>query len=157
MSYETKSRLATFSHSESGFVRRRRLFTLFLALTIASEPLAACGAPMSDQSPRKNASLRLAEPIELAGEWRVVGPGRASCAIRFDVARVEAANAHALVDPTGCLSALVGRPVAGWRPVPDGVELAGPDRLTILLFSQTADGAAVATTVDGRPLTLRRA
>jgi hypothetical protein len=154
---ETKTRLSAPSHSESSMVPRRRLFPVFLALTIASEPLAACGADMSDQSPRKNASLRLAEPVELAGEWRVAAPGRAPCAVRFDVTRVETANAHALGDPSGCLAALVGRPLAGWRPVPDGIELAGSDRLTVLLFSYTGDGGATATTPDGATLTLRRA
>jgi hypothetical protein len=112
---------------------------------------------MSDQLPRKNASLRLAEPVELAGEWRVTAPGRPPCTVRFDVARVEAANAHALADPTGCLALLIGGPAAGWRPVPDGIELAGPDRLTVLLFSYAGDGGATATAPDGATLTLRRA
>ena len=113
---------------------------------------------MIDQAPRKSASLRLAEPAELAGEWRVTGEGRVPCAIRFETARVEAANAHRLVDPTGCLAMLVGGAVAGWRPVPDGIELAGPDRLTVLLFSFAGDGSASGSAPDGRgTLLLRRA
>lgn len=111
---------------------------------------------MSDQTPGKNASLRLAEPSELAAEWRITGGAAGPCALRLDVARVEAANAHALTDEGGCLEALVGKPVAGWRPVPDGIELAGPDRLAVVLFAFTGD-AAVASGADGRVLTLRRA
>lgn len=112
---------------------------------------------MSDQTPGKNASLRLAEPSELAGEWRVEPAGGPPCVVRLETARVEAANAHALTDPTGCLAMLMGRPVAGWRPVPDGIEFAGRDRLTIRLFSYASDGVATAAAPDGSTLTLRRA
>lgn len=111
---------------------------------------------MSDRTPQKNAGLRLAEPHELAGEWRIAATGRPPCLVRFDVGRVEAANAHALADPSGCLARLAGRPVAGWRPVPDGVELAGPDRLAVLFFAYGADGSATATAPDGTALTLTR-
>lgn len=111
---------------------------------------------MTDHTPRNSASLRLAEPAKLAGAWRISAPGREPCAVRFDTGRVEAANAHALADPSGCLAALAGGPVAGWRPVPDGIELAGPDRLTVLLFSYTGDGSATAAMPDGRTLKLRR-
>ncbi|WP_176473015.1 AprI/Inh family metalloprotease inhibitor [Sphingomonas lenta] len=110
---------------------------------------------MSDQAPGKNASLRLAEPPELAGEWRITGGTAGPCSVRLEVARVEAANAHALTDAGGCLEGLVGRPVAGWRPAPDGIELAGPDRLAVVLFAWTGD-AAVASGPGGRVLTLRR-
>lgn len=112
---------------------------------------------MSDQVPRKSASLRLAEPTELAGDWRIAAEGRPACAIRFDMARVETANAHVLADPTRCLATLAGRPVAGWRPAPDGIEIVGSDGLTLLFFAHTGDGVAIVTQPDESRLTLGRA
>ncbi len=104
---------------------------------------------MNAQSPRNQASLRMAEPAELEGAWTVAVTGEASCRIDLRSTRVEAAYAYALGDESGCLAALAGAPVAGWRPAPDGIEIAAADRRTLLMFADQGDGTALAATARG--------
>ena len=91
----------------------------------------------------------LKEAADFAGRWRVEGDG-APCAVTLAASRVESANAHALMDGGGCLSRLLGGPVAGWRPATDGIDIAGPDRLSVGFFSFAGDGSA-ALARPGRP------
>lgn len=100
-------------------------------------------------------SLRMAEPTEVAGSWNVSVPGR-RCAVRFSTERVESANGYAIESGDACLGELVGKPVAGWRPAPDGIELVAGDRLTLVLFTDQGDGTGRAT-IAGVPATLERA
>jgi hypothetical protein len=95
----------------------------------------------------------MAEPAEVAGSWNVTVSGR-QCALTLTTTRVEAANAYAL-DGAACLSDLLPSPVAGWRPAPDGIELAGDDRRTLVLFADQGDGTGRAT-LAGDVVTLRR-
>lgn len=101
------------------------------------------------------ASLRMAEPAEVAGRWNVSVRGR-QCSVRLGTERVESANAYAIGEGSACLRDMLSKDVAGWRPAPDGIELAGPDRLTIVLFADQGDGSGMAT-MDGQPATLIRA
>ncbi|MBB4152807.1 hypothetical protein GGQ80_000695 [Sphingomonas jinjuensis] len=100
-------------------------------------------------------SLRMAEPAEVAGRWNVSVRGR-QCTVRLGTGRVEDANAYGIDEGAACLGDMLGKAVAGWRPAPDGIELAGLDRLTIVLFADQGDGSGRAD-VDGQPATLARA
>lgn len=103
-----------------------------------------------------NGSPILREAVDFAGEWRVAGGGP-PCRVQLAAGRVESANAHALTDASGCLARLLGGPVAGWRPATDGIDVAGPDRLSVGFFSFQGDGSATLAR-PGRPtLTLSRA
>lgn len=93
------------------------------------------------------ASLRLAAPEELAGEW-VVEVGGTRCTVRFGAQRRESANAFAL-DGAGCLAGLVEPVPAGWRPAPDGIELVAADRLTVALFVDGGVATGVAALAGG--------
>lgn len=97
----------------------------------------------------------LRDAASFAGPWTIEGAG-ARCRVTLSAERVESANAHALADPEGCLPRLLGRPVAGWRPAPDGIDLAGPDRLSAGFFSFAGEGEAVLARPDGTRLTMRR-
>lgn len=82
-------------------------------------------------------SLRMREASEVAGRWLVQAAGR-SCGITLTAQRIEDANAWRLDDPAGCLAAIVPGAV-GWRPAPEGIEFAGADRLTLLVFTATGE------------------
>lgn len=79
-------------------------------------------------------SPELRDASFFAGAWRMSGPGL-DCRVTLSTARVESANAHLITDVDGCLARALGQPVAGWRPAPDGLDLAGPDRLSVGFFS----------------------
>lgn len=99
----------------------------FLALFAAGLALAACHPPpVSARSPA------LATPEALAGAWTLTVQGRARCELQLDVSP----SAHGYrVWAERCEI-----PVAQWRPVPDGVELAAADGLTLILLQPAADG-----------------
>ena len=100
-------------------------------------------------------SLRMAEPAEVAGRWNVSVRGR-QCSVRLGTGRVEGANGYAIDEGAACLRDMLGKAVAGWRPAPDGIELAGPDRLTVVLFADQGDGSGRAE-IEGQSATLTRA
>ena len=79
-------------------------------------------------------SPELRDASYYAGGWMMTGSGPA-CRITLSADRVESANAHLLAADGGCLERLLGRPVAGWRPATDGLDFAGPDRLSVGFFS----------------------
>lgn len=79
-------------------------------------------------------SPELRDASHYAGAWTVTGSGPA-CQVTLSADRVESANAHALAADGGCLERVLGRPVAGWRPATDGLDFAGPDRLSVGFFS----------------------
>ena len=91
----------------------------------------------------------LPEAQTLAGDWRVQG-GSAACVVSFGVERIEAANAHRLQDATACLRGLLGADIAGWRPATDGIDIVGPDRLSVGFFSFQPNGTATLNR-PGRP------
>ncbi len=87
-------------------------------------------------------SPELRDPSYYAGAWTIAGNGRA-CGLTLSINRVESANAHALTDDRECLQRVLGRPVAGWRPATDGIDFAGPDRLSVGFFSFEGDVAVL--------------
>jgi hypothetical protein len=101
----------------------------FRALLAASLALGACAGP-----PAGARSPALVSPEVLAGRWTLTLDGRAAC--RLQLTAVPAAHGYRAVPEAGCPA-----PVAQWRPVPDGVELAGADGLTLILLEPTGAGA----------------
>ncbi len=101
---------------------------------------------------QSSGSLRLEEPAALVGRW-IVATQRGDCAVDFTARRIDSANAWAVEDATGCLTALAPG-VVGWRPTPDGIALASADRRTVVLFATGADGWSA--TLSGDPATLRK-
>jgi len=98
-------------------------------------------------------SLRMAEPADVAGAWEVV-IGTRTCPMTLRTERVETANAYVL-NGGACLDGAVPATAVAWRPAPEGIELVGADRLTLVLF--TDDGRGGGTAVVGTaPATLRR-
>lgn len=102
---------------------------------------------MHDGTTRPSGSLRMREAPEFAGRWLIEVDNK-SCAVVFAAERVESANAWRLDDPTGCLAAVVPG-VVGWRPSPEGIELAGADRLTVLVFTATGETTVGRATLRG--------
>ena len=98
-------------------------------------------------------SPQLRDATSFVGRWRLTG-ANAACEITLSQARVESANAHRLTEDDNCLSRLLGQAVAGWRPAPDGLDFAGPDRLSVGFFSFEGEGAVL--TLPTGPLTLSR-
>lgn len=102
------------------------------------------------------ASPRLGEPSQYRGEWLVEAPGVPPCRFALATSRVEAANAFGFERPPRCLAALLGAEPAGWRPAPDGLDLADADGLSLAFFASGAEGFS-ARGADGTVLRLRRA
>lgn len=100
------------------------------------------------------ASLRMAEPAELAGDWEVA-IGDRGCRVELSPERIESANAYRL-GGGDCLAPALRAAAVGWRPAPDGIELVGADRLTLALFADAGDGGGTATLAGGAVATIRR-
>lgn len=92
-------------------------------------------------------SLKMREAPDIAGRWLVQTAGK-SCEIVLTAQRIEEANAWRLDDPSRCLASLIPG-VAGWRPSPEGIELAGADRLTLLVFTATGEEPVGRATLSG--------
>lgn len=123
------------------------------AACVASEGAAEKGKEitMADQSSDLQASLRMAEPSEIAGPRLVIGVN-VRCGIRLTLDRIESANGWRVTDSEGCLATLLPGAIA-WRPAPDGIDLAGADGLTVVHFDAEGKGQAP----SGAALTLTRA
>lgn len=93
-------------------------------------------------------SPELRDASYYAGAWTVTGSGPA-CRVTLSADRVESANAHTLAADKGCLERVLGQLVAGWRPATDGLDFAGPDRLSVGFFSFEGQ-AAVLVRPDGK-------
>ncbi|MDX9996898.1 MAG: AprI/Inh family metalloprotease inhibitor [Phenylobacterium sp.] len=101
----------------------------FRALVAAAFALGACGSqPAGARSPA------LVPAERLAGGWTLSLEGRADCRLRLTAA-VSSHGFRAEIAP-GCALA-----VAQWRTVPDGMELAAADGLTLALLAPAGEGA----------------
>lgn len=89
---------------------------------------ACAGPPAGARSPA------LLSPETMAGVWTLSVEGRAACKLRLTA--TPAAQGYVAAPEGGCPLA-----VAQWRPVPDGVELAGPDGLTLILLEPAGANA----------------
>lgn len=116
----------------------------FRAMAAAGLLLGACAGP-----PAGALSPALPRPEALAGVWTLTAEGRASCRLRLTAEGVE----------QGYRASPQGRcPVAvtQWRPVPDGVELAGGDGLTLILLEPAGAHAFEGFDTARRSMRMRR-
>ncbi len=97
---------------------------------------AGCAAAPLDESAAMT-SLYLPEAAELAGRWRL-GGGGAPCEVTLlaDQTNTDQFSPYRLHDPSDCLGRLGLAQVVGWRPAPDGLELARADGIGVAFFSR---------------------
>lgn len=155
-------------HRRAAIAWSGRVFRYVRGMTFGITPLvffintAACATlgtkkdiemtQLHGEPAQSSGSLRLEEPATLVGRW-IIAMQTGDCAVDFTARRIDSANAWAVEDVTGCLTASVPG-VVGWRPTPDGIALASADRRTVVLFATGADGWSA--TLSGGPATLRR-
>ena len=130
----------------STLLRGGRKALLLLAFPVATMNVACslegAAVPKRDELTQMQASPELKDPAYFAGTWMITGSGP-TCRVTLAADRIESANAHVLTESGGCLTRIVGRPVAGGRPATDGLDIAGPDRLSVGFFSFTGDKAVL--------------
>ncbi len=113
------------------------------ALVSAALLAGGCAAPVADARSRPPA-----DPNAVAGSWTLTVEGRPTCRLRLSV--TPSAHGHRAV-PEGCSA-----PIAQWRPVPDGLELAGADGLTLILLEPAGAYAYAGRDAARRPARLSR-
>ena len=116
----------------------------FRGLIAAVLLLGACAGP-----PAGALSPALPRPEALVGEWTLTAAGGASCRLRLTARGVE----------QGYRASPLGRcpvDVTQWRPVPDGVELAGGDGLTLILLEPAGSNAFEGFDAARRPVRMTR-
>lgn len=133
------------------------VFTTSTALAIAAVPITGYAEIMRDETPQNSDNLRLAEVSEHIGAWEIHASNASPCHLDLKDTPVESANAYALDDRNNCLAAVIGAPVAGWRPVPDGIDFVAANRLTLIHFDLSAPHRFVARAPGGAFITLARA
>lgn len=114
------------------------------ALAAAILLLGACAGPSAGAR-----SPALADPEALAGVWTLTVEGRAACKLLLNAA--PAAHGYGASPQGGCPI-----PVTQWRPVPDGIELAGSDGLTLILLEPDGSRAFSGFDSGRRPARLLR-
>ncbi|MET0294137.1 MAG: AprI/Inh family metalloprotease inhibitor [Phenylobacterium sp.] len=105
--------------------------------------LSACAT-----SPAGARSPALADPKRIAGDWSLVHAA-GSCALRLTG---KASAQGYRVQPRAACAA----PVAQWRPVPEGLELAGSDGRTLMLLVPAGLGVYQGRDAAGRAARLNR-
>ena len=109
-------------------------------------------------------SLKLADPLELAGHWQATlnSPQDSAesqalqdkpsnvCAIDFEPQQTLGHGAE-------CLSAWLDEPAIGWFPEPDGISITGKEGSRIVFFSRQREGLYKSTLTSGLIITLVRA
>ncbi|AOM42311.1 protease inhibitor Inh/omp19 family protein [Xenorhabdus hominickii] len=94
-------------------------------------------------------SLRLPDTEELKGLWQLTD-GDQICRIELTDTRLPEGSIWALKgDP--CVTSLIGQPVEGWRPTPDGLTLTDNEGNSLAFFGHESE-QWVAYFVDGRKL-----
>lgn len=98
-------------------------------------------------------SQKLSPATTFAGKWSVKSEG-GTCHVSLTTVWVENSNAYRLLDPDGCLATTIDAHVVAWRPAPDGLDLVGPDRLSVGFFAFDKTGFASLRQSGGKVLTL---
>lgn len=101
-------------------------FPASLAVLLA---LAGCASP-----PAEARSRPLSAPETLAGGWALTVEGQGAC--RLQLTSLQAGHGYGAAPVGECFL-----PIRQWRPVPDGVELAGADGLTVILLEPAGPNA----------------
>ncbi|MDC9592606.1 protease inhibitor Inh/omp19 family protein [Xenorhabdus sp. IM139775] len=98
-------------------------------------------------------SLRLPPAGELKGLWQL-SDGNKQCRIELTDTRLTEGSMWA-VKGDACVAELIGQPVEGWYPSPDGITLTDHDGNSLAFFSHEAE-QWIAYFVDGRELAMTR-
>lgn len=106
--------------------------------------LGACAAPAAGARSRP-----LADAKSLAGLWTLTVQGAAACKLLLTAEGGE--RGYRAAAQGGCPI-----PIAQWRPVPDGMELAAADGLTLILLEPAGGGAYRGYDAERRPARLVR-
>ncbi|MES3153370.1 AprI/Inh family metalloprotease inhibitor [Sphingomonas faeni] len=109
--------------------------------------------PIPADAESMNDSQKLSPATSFAGPWRVESED-SICAVSLTTVWVENANAYRLLDPDGCLAKTIGAQAVAWRPAPDGLDLVGPDRLSVGFFAFDRTGFASLRRPGGTVITL---
>ncbi|MBI6548921.1 AprI/Inh family metalloprotease inhibitor [Xenorhabdus lircayensis] len=96
-------------------------------------------------------SLRLPTADELKGLWQL-SDGHQVCSIALTDTRLPEGSIWA-VKGDFCVTALLGQPIEGWRPTPDGITLTDDDGNSLAFFEHGSE-QWVAYLVDGRELVM---
>jgi hypothetical protein len=106
--------------------------------------LNACAGPPADAR-----SPALVKPASVVGAWTLTLDGEATCKLLLGAST--ARHGYEASSQGGCPV-----PIAVWRPVPDGIELAGADGLTLILLEPAGVGAYRGFDAARRPVRLVR-
>ncbi|PHM61947.1 AprI/Inh family metalloprotease inhibitor [Xenorhabdus ishibashii] len=96
-------------------------------------------------------SLRLPTAGELKGLWQL-SDGNKLCSIELTDVRLPEGSIWALKG-NACVTELIGQPVEGWYPSPDGITLTDDDGNSVAFFSHESE-QWIAYFVDGRELVM---
>ncbi|OKP02120.1 protease inhibitor Inh/omp19 family protein [Xenorhabdus eapokensis] len=96
-------------------------------------------------------SLRLPTAGELKGLWQL-SDGNKLCNIELTDTRLSEGSLWAL-QGNACVTELIGQPVEGWYPSPDGITLTDDDGNSVAFFSHESE-QWIAYFVDGRELVM---
>ncbi|PHM72155.1 AprI/Inh family metalloprotease inhibitor [Xenorhabdus kozodoii] len=96
-------------------------------------------------------SLRLPTAGELKGVWQL-SDGNKQCGIELTDIRLAEGSLWALKSHA-CVTELIGQPVKGWYPSPDGITLTDDDGNSLAFFSQEP-AQWIAYLIDGRELVM---
>lgn len=96
-------------------------------------------------------SLKLADPSELAGKWRVTQHDNPP-----NVCPLELNANQTLGAGTECLASWLDEHPTGWFPEPDGIALTGNEGSKIVFFSRQSEGLYRGTSKSGLIMTLER-
>jgi hypothetical protein len=130
------------------WARSTRMVRFVVAACIFFVPTTAGAETMID-------SQKLSPAISFAGTWNIESED-GICPVSLTTVWVENANAYRLLDPDGCLAMTIGAHAVAWRPAPDGLDLVGPDRLSVGFFAFDKTGSASLRRPGGKVMTLAR-
>ncbi|CAM3226095.1 Alkaline proteinase inhibitor precursor (PrtA-specific inhibitor) (fragment) [Xenorhabdus nematophila ATCC 19061] len=96
-------------------------------------------------------SLRLPAADELKGLWQL-SDGNKLCSIELTDSRLPEGSIWS-VKGDSCVTELIGQPVEGWYPSPDGIALTDDDGNSLAFFAHESE-RWVAYVVDGQELVM---
>ena len=115
-------------------------FPALLAVSL----LAACAGPTAEARSRP-----LSAPETLSGGWTLNVEGQGACHLRLT--NLQARHGYEARPLGACFL-----PIRLWRPVPDGLELAGADGITLVLLEPAGTNAYAGVDAQRRPARLMR-
>lgn len=105
-------------------------------------------------------SLKLADPSELAGNWRATLKAaqdtNKSPLVASNECLIDLQSDQTLGAGADCFTAWLGEQAIGWFPEPDGIAITGREGSKILFFSRQLEGLYQGTLQSGQTITLKR-